>query len=137
MGALSYDSEIAASERKAKEQIVEDEEDPRKMEKKEEIPAELIMDCKSLYDAINSDTTIKDRRSAVAIATLRDTPADANIRFSWVPGLRNYADHLTKAGTNPQKLLDLLSGRTKLEVGCLATKERLQPDKQKLYSVSI
>ena len=88
----------------------------RSNKKKEDIPAELVMDCKSLYAALNSDGVIKDRRSGVAVATLRDTPKSANIQYQWVAGKQNHADHLTKVGTNPQLLLDLLAGRSQLSL---------------------
>ena len=78
------------------------------------IKAELHTDCRSLYDAIKSDGVIKDRRSAVAIATLRQIDKKDNIEFCWLPGRDNIADHLTKQGTNTQNLLDVLSGKQKL-----------------------
>ena len=81
---------------------------------RENTDLDIVMDCRSLYDAIKSDGTIKDRRSAVAVATLRDIQPGANIRFSWVPGKTNLADHMTKSGTNSQHLTNILAGRERL-----------------------
>ena len=81
---------------------------------REDTQLEIVMDCRSLYDAIKSDGVIKDRRSAVAVATLRDIQPKANITFSWVPGKVNLADHMTKSGTNSQHLTNILAGREKL-----------------------
>ena len=82
--------------------------------KLEETELELVLDCRSLFDAIKSDGAIKDRRSAVAVATLRDIQPAANVSFTWVPGKVNLADHLTKSGTAAQQLLNILSGRERL-----------------------
>ena len=46
----------------------------------------------------------------MAVATLRDIPDAANIKFSWLPWKENIADHLTKAGTNSQRLINILAG---------------------------
>ena len=80
-----------------------------------QVPADISIDCRSLYDAIDSDSVPKDRRSAVAIATLRDIKEkEENLKFMWVPGRHNIADHMTKSGTNTQSLLNILSGREML-----------------------
>ena len=87
------------------------------LDKLEDTQLEMVMDCRSLYQAIQSDGVIKDRRSAVAVATLRDIQPEANTVFTWVPGKLNLADHMTKSGTAAQHLTNILSGRERLPLG--------------------
>ena len=84
------------------------------LDRLEDSKLELIMDCRSLYQAIQSDGAIKDRHSAVAVATLRDIKLESNTIFSWIPGKENLADHMTKSGTAAQHLTSILAGRERL-----------------------
>ena len=80
-------------------------------------PARLVTDSKSLYDATQSDSSIRDRRSGIAVCTLRRCTEFDNMMVTWVPGTDNPADLLTKEGVSPDLVQGILSGRTALPEG--------------------
>ena len=77
-------------------------------------PAKLVTDSKSLRDAATSDSSIRDRRSGIAVCTLRNCMEFDNMQVTWVPGADNPADLLTKEGVSPDLVQSILAGRAAL-----------------------
>ena len=69
-----------------------------------EIPGTVVIDAKSIYDALtsqNQPTQLSEKRTALElIAYLRNTEANGTIT-RWVHGGANLADGLTKLGVHP------------------------------------
>ncbi len=61
----------------------------------------LVMDARTVFDAIQSSTTAVDRRIAVDVASLRESLGDEqNVLARWLPGPQQPADELTKHLSN-------------------------------------
>ena len=74
-----------------------------------QVPAHIITDSKSLRDAINTTTVVKDKKAMVTICTLRRVPEVENIKISWWRGARQLSDVMTKPGVNNTKMVTVLS----------------------------
>ena len=72
-------------------------------------PATMMIDSKSLKDAVGNSNAVKDKRSLVSISTLRAIPDCDNIQVLWTPGKDNLGDHLTKTSTNSEILRETLA----------------------------
>ena len=70
----------------------------------------MIIDAKSLYDALKSEQTLQeDRRAALEIAVLKDDMAMLKALARWIPHNLNPADGLTKhIGAHLEPLMELL-----------------------------
>ena len=80
------------------------------MLKKNDIQAKIVTDSKSLKQAVDSDNSVKDKRTGVAVCTLRRCKEFENVDLCWVDGENQLADILTKAGVNPIALISVLQG---------------------------
>ena len=74
-----------------------------------QVPAYIITDSKSLRDAINTTTVVKDKKAMVTICTLRRVPEVEDIKISWWRGARQLSDVMTKPGVNNTKMVTVLS----------------------------
>ena len=72
--------------------------------------AKIVTDSKSLKQAVESDNSVKDKRTAVAVCTLRKCREFENIDVAWVDGENQLADILTKPSVNPLPLISVLQG---------------------------
>ena len=72
--------------------------------------AKIVTDSKSLKQAVESDNSVKDNRTAVAVCTLRKCREFENIDVAWVDGENQLADILTKPSVNPLPLISVLQG---------------------------
>ena len=67
-------------------------------------------DSKSLKKAVDSDNSLKDKRTAIAVATLRRCVEFENMEVRWVRGQNQIADLMTKEGVNPNLVASILRG---------------------------
>ena len=82
----------------------------KEMIRVKEFPAELITDSISLKHAVESDNAVKDKRTGVAVCTLRKCKEFENIGVSWVDGKNQLADVFTKPNVNTLPLIEVLQG---------------------------
>ena len=82
------------------------------MLKKSDIDAKIVTDSESLKQAVDSDNSVKDKRTGIAVCTLRKCKEFENIDVCWVKGESQLADVLTKPGVNPLPLVSVLQGNT-------------------------
>ena len=78
--------------------------------KQRNINSTIITDSVSLKQAVESDNSVKDRRTGVAVCTLRKCKEFENIDISWVESHNQLADVLTKPNVNPLPLINVLQG---------------------------
>ena len=71
--------------------------------------AAIFTDSKSLHAAVNSDNLIKNRRIAVAVATIRAMREKENVEVHWTSGSEQLANSLTKGTASPFLLQRVLS----------------------------
>ena len=91
-------------------------------------PAKLVTDSKSLYDAVQSDNSLRDKRTGIAVSTLRRCEEFDNMQVCWVAGKDNPADILTKEGVAPELISSILAGNRELpEAGRLLAGARFKP----------
>ena len=79
----------------------------------DQIYKDLIMikintDSRSLKKAIDSDNSLKDKRIAIAVATLRRCVEFENMEVRWVKGQNQIAEMMTKEGVNPSLVASIL-----------------------------
>jgi hypothetical protein len=68
------------------------------------------MDARTVFDALETQNTVSDRRTAIDIAALREAVAQGTGAFArWLPGPQQPADELTKFTSNG-KLSELAAG---------------------------
>ena len=79
---------------------------------KDEVKAKLVVDSASLKQAIDSDNSVKDKRTAVAVCTLRRCKEFEDIDVQWVKGASQLADVLTKPNVNTLPLMSILNGNS-------------------------
>ena len=74
------------------------------------LPAVMMVDSRSLCDAVKATTTLKDKRAMVGICALRRAPdiEAENLKIMWCEGNKMIADPLTKGGTNTELLRSIL-----------------------------
>ena len=83
----------------------------------ENIPSFLVVDNKSLKDAVHSTHTVQDKRTFVAVATLRKMEDLEGTKVLWTEAKNQLADVLTKSGANPHPLIDTMqSGKLMLTI---------------------
>ena len=78
------------------------------------IPVTLVTDSKSLAEAVKSDNSLRDRRTAICVATLRHCTEYEKMKVQWVSGKENISDILTKEGVSPDLMRAVLSGAARL-----------------------
>ena len=71
-------------------------------------PVTVLVDNKSLHDAVKSTGVISERRLIIELASLREIQDQKKICVEWIPTHEQLADCLTKAGANKQRLIDVL-----------------------------
>ena len=76
---------------------------------KVELPGVIVTDSKSLRDAVNSNNSVKDKRTGVSITILRSVVQDDGMAMDWLSGKTQPADVLTKPGVNPSIIRALLA----------------------------
>ena len=97
---------------------------------KDDIRAKIVTDSKSLKQSIESDNSVKDKRTAVAVCTLRRCREFENIDVVWVDGENQLADILTKPSVNPLPLISVLQGN-KYIYPSPPVSEMMKPKKKK------
>ena len=70
----------------------------------------IVTDSVSLKQAVDSDNSVKDKRTAVAVCTLRRCKETEGVDVQWVDGKNQLADVLTKPNVNVLPLVSVLSG---------------------------
>ena len=75
---------------------------------KQEMPATIVTDSKSLEQAVRTTTSLKDKRAMVTISTLRRIPEAENISVIWCQGSEQLADVMTKPGVRPDRIRSIL-----------------------------
>ena len=69
------------------------------------------MDARTVFDALETQNTVSDRRTAIDIAALREAVAQGTGAFArWLPGPQQPADELAKSTTSNGKLSELAAG---------------------------
>jgi hypothetical protein len=77
---------------------------------KDSVMIKINTDSKSLKKAVDSDNSLKDKRTAIAVATLRRCVEFENMQVRWVKGQLQIADLMTKEGVNPNLVASILRG---------------------------
>ena len=72
-----------------------------------ELPVTLFTDSKSLVDSVNSQNSLKDKMTTIAVKNLRNAVEDELLTIKWIQGTEQPADALTKSGAD-QNVLRLL-----------------------------
>ena len=74
------------------------------------LPATMMVDSRSLCEAVKATTTMKDKRAMVGICALRRAPdiAAEDLKIKWCDATSQVADPLTKGGVNPDLLRAVL-----------------------------
>ena len=80
------------------------------MIKKTDVQCKIVVDSASLKQAVDSDNSVKDKRTAVAVCTLRRCKESEGINVQWVKGTNQLADVLTKPNVNSLPLVSVLNG---------------------------
>ena len=77
---------------------------------KQEMPATIVTDSKSLEQAVRTTTSMKDKRAMVTISTLRRILEAENIKNGviWCKGSEQLADVMTKPGVRPDRIRSIL-----------------------------
>ena len=65
-------------------------------------------DNKSTFDAINSTTSVHDKKLRLEISALREYKEQGEIDIQWVSGKDNFSDVFTKRGANSRPLISAL-----------------------------
>ena len=73
------------------------------------LPATMMVDSRSLCDAVKATTTLKDKRAMVGICALRRAPdiASEDLKIKWCDATSQVADPLTKGGALLRPVLQL------------------------------
>ena len=72
------------------------------------LDVELYVDCKSLYDAINTTNLLSDKRLRIDIALLREMVERSELKVKWIQTKAQVADILTKCGPSRINLVKIL-----------------------------
>ena len=91
------------------------------------LPGVIVTDSKSLYDAVNTNNQIKDKRTSVNLAILRAVSEEDNMKICWIPGQVQPADILTKPSVNPSVIKTLMKTGN---LSCLKEFEGLKKSKK-------
>ena len=75
----------------------------------ERIPAVIVTDSRSLQQAVDTTTTLKDKRAMVTVSTLRKVPIMEDISIKWCHGTSQLADVMTKPGARADRLKQVLT----------------------------
>ena len=68
----------------------------------------IVTDSKSLHDAVNTNNSIKDKRTSVNVAILWAVSEADNMKLCWIPGQVQPADVFTKPSVNPSVIKALM-----------------------------
>ena len=68
------------------------------------IPIELYVDNKSLYDNVFSVKNVAEKRLRIDIAAIKELVAEEKLKLKWVETKCQLADGLTKKGVNPNRI---------------------------------
>ena len=74
----------------------------------ERIPAVIVTDSRSLQQAVDTTTSLKDKRAMVTVSTLRKVPIMEDISIKWCQGTSQLADVMTKPGVKADRLKQIL-----------------------------
>ena len=66
-------------------------------------------DCKSLWDTVQTRTSLEDTRLLVDVGRMREMVDKKEVELKWVFGSEQLADVLTKRGASAEKLLSALN----------------------------
>ena len=72
------------------------------------LPGEIVTNSKSLRDAVNSNNSIKDKRTSVNMSILRAVSEADNMKLGWMSGKIQPADIMTKPGVNASVIKTLM-----------------------------
>ena len=67
-----------------------------------------IIDSKDLYLSLNSNKGPEEKRLRLEISCLKESIDKENVKVLWKPGNEQHSDCLTKLGSNPTMLLEIL-----------------------------
>ena len=73
------------------------------------LPGVIVTDSKSLKEAVYSDNSVKDKRTAINITILRSVIQEDDISMQWLSGKTQPADLMTKPSVNPVVVRTLMS----------------------------
>ena len=82
------------------------------MIKKTDVQCKIVVDSASLMQTVDSDNSVKDKRTAVAVCTMRRCKESEGINVQWVKGTNQLADVLTKPNVNSLPLVSVLNGNS-------------------------
>ena len=68
-------------------------------------PIQLIVDNKSLHDAVHTTNVLAEKRLLIDMAALRELVEKKELVVKWVPTEKQLADVLTKQGASKDKLM--------------------------------
>jgi len=80
------------------------------MIRKTDVQCKIVVNSASLKQAVDSDNSVKDKRTAVAVCTLRRCKESEGISVKWVKGADQLADVLTKPNVNSFTLVSVFNG---------------------------
>ena len=81
------------------------------------IPIVAVTDCKNVKKSVYSSNNVEDKRTKIELCVLRGYLKNGDIKeMKWVDTDHQLADTLTKAGVNPDKLCEVVSGVAKLKL---------------------
>ena len=72
-----------------------------------DIPIELYVDNRSLYDNVFSVKNVAEKRLRIDIATIKELVTEEKLNVNWVETKYQLADVLTKKGVNPIKMCNV------------------------------
>ena len=72
-----------------------------------EIPIELFVDNKSLYDNVYSVKNVSEKRLRIDIASIKELVLTEKLKVRWIETANQVADVLTKRGVNPMKICNV------------------------------
>ena len=72
------------------------------------LPGEIITDSKSLKESVNSNNSVKDKRTSVNVSILRSVVEEDNMTISWISGAVQPADVFTKPSVDSKIVKTLM-----------------------------
>jgi len=77
-----------------------------------ELPIIAVTDNKSLLQAINSTHLVQEKRLRIDISAIKEVVETECVTVTWVPGVSQLADCLTKKGASPHSLINVITNGT-------------------------
>ena len=74
-----------------------------------ELPIIAVTDNKSLLQAINSTHLVQEKRLRIDISAIKEVVESECVSVTWVPGVSQLADCLTKKGASPHSLINVIT----------------------------